>query len=104
MFIGQAPGEIWLDEVSCNGTENLLSECDSSGVGEHDCSHWEDAGVLCSDDFVLRLVNSEQILKAGQNVSEGRLEVICLFVCLFVVLTFDWRCIGVPRRCVGDDL
>ena len=86
VLTGQAQGSIWLDEVSCNGTESRLSECNSSGIGQHECSHWEDAGVVCSDDFVLRLVNSQQILKEGQNVSEGRLEVfICLFVCLFVV-------------------
>ena len=52
--------------------------------------HWEDAGVVCSDDFVLRLVNSDQILREGQNVSEGRLEVfVCLFVCLCVGVLCD---------------
>ncbi|KAI6658615.1 Scavenger receptor cysteine-rich protein type 12 isoform X1 [Oopsacas minuta] len=72
---GQSPGNIWLDEVACNGTENRLSECPGSPVGEHNCLHWEDAGVVCSNDFQLRIVNSQQIVNDGHNVSEGRLEV-----------------------------
>ena len=111
MHLGHAQGPIWLDGVTCNGSETRLSECNSSS--KHDCSHFEDAGVVCSNDFLLRLVNSEQILNQGQNVSEGRLEgsfVLSFLqgcdrlvrysvkpnVCLLVSLPYDWllcRCI-----------
>ena len=37
---------ILLDEVACSGTETTLSQCSSDFT--HDCSHKEDAGVICT--------------------------------------------------------
>ena len=39
--------QIWLDEVQCAGTESRLIDCPASPLGQHDCSHSEDAGVFC---------------------------------------------------------
>ena len=47
-FFGQGDGEIILDEMSCLGTEFDISECIHNGYLNHDCSHSEDAGVVCS--------------------------------------------------------
>ncbi len=44
---GQGKGRIWLDNVRCLGTEDSLMECDHNGLGNHNCRHWEDAGVGC---------------------------------------------------------
>ena len=44
---GQGSGPIFLDDVDCNGTELLLTNCTSFGVGVHDCNHFEDAAVVC---------------------------------------------------------
>ncbi|XP_054254403.1 scavenger receptor cysteine-rich type 1 protein M130-like [Indicator indicator] len=45
---GQGSGPIWLDEVSCNGTEPALGLCHARAWGSHNCNHGEDAGVECA--------------------------------------------------------
>ena len=47
-IFGPGVGLISLDEVSCSGTETKLGGCIHTGVGNHDCDHDEDAGVICS--------------------------------------------------------
>lgn len=47
--ISLSPGRIWLDNLSCSGTEQSVTECASRGWGNSDCTHDEDAGVICKD-------------------------------------------------------
>uniref|UniRef100_A0A8C9FLB1 SRCR domain-containing protein n=1 Tax=Pavo cristatus TaxID=9049 RepID=A0A8C9FLB1_PAVCR len=39
---------ILLDDVQCSGQEKTLLECAHTEVGTHNCSHEEDAGVVCT--------------------------------------------------------
>ena len=41
-------GPIFLDDVNCRGNETNLDDCTHNGVGNHNCRHDEDAGVICS--------------------------------------------------------
>ncbi|NXF53640.1 DMBT1 protein, partial [Oceanites oceanicus] len=47
-YFGKGPDPIWLDDVTCKGTEAALSECSAKPWGSHNCVHGEDAGVVCS--------------------------------------------------------
>ena len=44
---GDSTQPIFMDDVSCYGSESKLSECPYSGWGTHNCAHYEDAGVRC---------------------------------------------------------
>ena len=44
-FFGQGRGDIFLDDVMCNGTEQRLTDCAASDT--ENCIHAEDAGVTC---------------------------------------------------------
>lgn len=44
---GKGTGQIWLDEVRCQGYESTIKACDKNAWGLSDCSHSEDVSVVC---------------------------------------------------------
>uniref|UniRef100_A0A2I3NE90 Lysyl oxidase homolog n=1 Tax=Papio anubis TaxID=9555 RepID=A0A2I3NE90_PAPAN len=78
---GPGTGRIWLDNLSCSGTEQSVTECASRGWGNSDCTHDEDAGVICKDQRLPGFSDSNVIearvrLKGGAHPGEGRVEVL----------------------------
>ena len=46
---GQGSGKIWLNGVTCTGTESTLARCGHLGFGiSEGCSHYKDVGIRCS--------------------------------------------------------
>ncbi len=44
---GEGRGQIWLDDVSCSGSESSITDCRHRGFGVHNCQHHEDASAVC---------------------------------------------------------
>ncbi|KAK2892895.1 hypothetical protein Q8A67_012883 [Cirrhinus molitorella] len=61
---GPGSGKIWMDYVDCSGLESTVLDCGGLDADNPDCTHNEDAGVICSG---IRLV--------GDSRCSGRLEV-----------------------------
>ncbi|XP_034554847.1 deleted in malignant brain tumors 1 protein-like isoform X2 [Notolabrus celidotus] len=64
-YFGQGQGSIWMDDVGCTGNETSLLHCRHATLGENNCGHGEDAGVVCS--AFIRLIN-------GTDQCSGRVE------------------------------
>ncbi|XP_046558987.1 scavenger receptor cysteine-rich type 1 protein M130-like [Haliotis rubra] len=56
---GFGVGRIWLDDVSCSGTESSLASCSHNPWGANGCSHSEDVGIICDpSDITMKLTPS----------------------------------------------
>nr|XP_055046927.1 deleted in malignant brain tumors 1 protein-like [Misgurnus anguillicaudatus] len=67
-FFGEGSGQIWLDDLACNGNEPTFSSCGGPPSGANNCGHSQDAGVICQAKSSVRLVN-------GSDICSGRVEV-----------------------------
>ncbi|XP_072016223.1 scavenger receptor cysteine-rich domain superfamily protein-like [Amphiura filiformis] len=69
-FFGEGSGDIWTDNVGCYGSETSLNQCSHSDWGSNlYCTHYMDAGVICTEEPQYRLVG-------GIDSTEGRVEVL----------------------------
>ncbi|XP_053380060.1 deleted in malignant brain tumors 1 protein-like [Mercenaria mercenaria] len=70
-FFGPGKGQIWLDDVTCQGDESVLDNCVYANWGVNNCGHNEDVSVICQVPTVqIRLVPPP-----GGAANQGRIEV-----------------------------
>ena len=62
-------GQIWLDNVACDGYETRLIDCPANPLGSHNCGHSEDAGVSCIS------CTQGDIRLQGGTATSGRVEI-----------------------------
>ncbi|XP_069054891.1 scavenger receptor cysteine-rich type 1 protein M130-like isoform X2 [Lepisosteus oculatus] len=65
---GEGAGPVWTFEAACNGSEPALRLCAAGEWRELTGNHSDDAGVSCSGNVDVRLVN-------GANPCEGTVEI-----------------------------
>ena len=46
---GVSSQTIWLDDVVCRGSESRLIDCGHAIIGQNDCLHSEDVGIVCTN-------------------------------------------------------
>ncbi|XP_078088984.1 scavenger receptor cysteine-rich domain-containing protein DMBT1-like [Mustelus asterias] len=68
-YYGEGIGDIWLDNVKCKGTEPAFDLCSANPWGQKNCTHSQDAGVICSGLLPIRLTD-------GRNMCSGRVEIL----------------------------
>ncbi|XP_069044790.1 deleted in malignant brain tumors 1 protein-like isoform X19 [Lepisosteus oculatus] len=76
-LFGAGSGPILLDDVQCTGNESTLLSCTTRGLENHNCGHFDDAGVACSGAAEFwGTTNSRRVrLVDGPNNCSGRVEV-----------------------------
>uniref|UniRef100_A0A8C8S8L5 SRCR domain-containing protein n=1 Tax=Pelusios castaneus TaxID=367368 RepID=A0A8C8S8L5_9SAUR len=68
-YFGKGAGNIWTNTFHCKGTEPYLSACPVTALGASQCSHDNDASVICSGrSESLKLLN-------GESRCDGRVEI-----------------------------
>lgn len=50
-YFGAGRGQIWIDDLRCNGNETSLDGCASRPWGQNNCDHSEDLSVICRSKF-----------------------------------------------------
>uniref|UniRef100_A0A8C5PSQ5 Lysyl oxidase homolog n=1 Tax=Leptobrachium leishanense TaxID=445787 RepID=A0A8C5PSQ5_9ANUR len=68
---GKGVGRIWLDNVICSGSEKSIADCNSRGWGNSDCTHEEDAGVICKDERIPGFIELNAIEVNVPRLEEG---------------------------------
>ncbi|XP_078391152.1 scavenger receptor cysteine-rich type 1 protein M130-like [Cetorhinus maximus] len=67
-YFGQGTGPVWKENYRCRGNETRLTDCPVTSGESFNCSHGNDASVICSEHIQLRLSD-------GGSPCAGRVEI-----------------------------
>ena len=65
-FFGEGTGDIWMEDVQCDGSEKSLFECIHALHVQPYCDHWEDAGVICKGKTTINYVKEKTCIWVSQ--------------------------------------
>ncbi|XP_013383073.1 scavenger receptor cysteine-rich type 1 protein M160-like [Lingula anatina] len=60
---------IWMDNLACTGNEQVLVQCDKPRWGDHNCGHYEDVAIECSEE---RLPQIQIVGRRGLSTGRSR--------------------------------
>ena len=64
-YDGSGSELVHLDDVSCSGTESMLTECSHRGIGVYSCSLNEGAAVICSGENTKQCNTHAEMLRSS---------------------------------------
>ena len=62
---GAVSGQIWLDDIQCNGTEISLAQCRHNGWGIHNCGHNKDVSISCNAGIITNCLQFRTLYDIG---------------------------------------
>lgn len=69
-YFGRGTDTILLDDVACTGSETYLTECPQTGFLTHNCTHSQEAGVICSGGEKVYPCSINIVLEQNQHISK----------------------------------
>jgi len=114
---GVGTGQIWLDDIHCNGVERHIGQCSHRGWGVHNCGHSEDVAVSCFGDpsaaitattSWITTIDVDSTLSSGSSIVGSNtmyiiiavvvVGVLLLIICIIIVVRMEVYIRRNPRQ------
>jgi len=86
---GSGTGQIWLDDVNCQGFESRLTSCSNRGIGSNNCDHSEDVAIFCAGTTSAVALSTGAV--AGISIAGILIAVVVMVSCIVGCCCFIHR-------------